>query len=41
MGLIHEKKQGPKILCYCTFKMMHGLLQKVHTNWLCLGLKKS
>jgi hypothetical protein len=20
MGSIHEKKQGPKISCYCTFK---------------------
>jgi hypothetical protein len=40
MGLIHEKKQGPKIVCYCTFKVMHGLLQKVHANWLYLGLKK-
>jgi hypothetical protein len=20
MGSIHEKNQGPKILCYCTFK---------------------
>jgi hypothetical protein len=21
MGLIHEKNQGPKISCYCTFKL--------------------
>jgi hypothetical protein len=22
MGLIHEKKQRPKILCYCPFKIL-------------------
>jgi hypothetical protein len=22
MGLIHEKNQGPKILCYCNFKLL-------------------
>jgi hypothetical protein len=26
MGLIHEKNQGPKISCYCTFKPETALL---------------
>ncbi len=24
MGSIHEKNQGPKISCYCTFKVKKG-----------------
>jgi hypothetical protein len=26
MGLIHEKNQGPKISCYCTFKFLRYLI---------------
>jgi hypothetical protein len=27
MGSIHEKNQGPKISCYCTFKPGNGHIQ--------------